>query len=100
MHFLMSFVRSIGYLMMNTGIDLILKSAFGSVEQMLNGKKISQNIRALRMVVEESLRPYLKDIHCIKDLTNFLHNISQRSSTSKLWIDCLIKPVFIHDAIY
>ena len=38
MHFLMSFVGSIGCLMMNTGLDLIPKSAFGSVEKMLNGK--------------------------------------------------------------
>ena len=36
MHFLKSFVGSIGCLMMNAGIDLILKSAFGSVEKMLN----------------------------------------------------------------
>ena len=46
------------------------------------------------MVVEGLLRPYLKDIHCIKDLTNFLDNSSHWSPTSKLWVDCLIKPVF------
>ena len=38
MHFLMSFVGSVGNLMMNAGLDLILKSAFGSVEKILNGK--------------------------------------------------------------
>ena len=79
MHFLMSFVRSIRCLMLNTGLDLIPKSAFGSVEKMLNEKNFPQNVRALRMVVEELLLPYLKDIHCINDLTNFLDNISQWS---------------------
>ena len=40
MHFLMSFVGSVGNLMVNTGLDEILKSAFGSVEKMLSGKKL------------------------------------------------------------
>ena len=53
MNFLMSFVGSVGNLMVNTGLDEILKSAFGSVEKMLSGKNFPQNVRALRMVVEE-----------------------------------------------
>ncbi len=89
----MSFVGSIGCLMMNTGLDVILKLAFGGVEKLLSGKKFPQNVRALRLVAEELLNPYLPGIHSYDDLTAFLDDISQKSLTSKLWSDCLIKPV-------
>ena len=41
--------------MANSGLDYLLKSAFGSVEKMLSGKQFPQNFWALRMVVEELL---------------------------------------------
>ena len=44
MHSLMSFVGSIGCLMLNAGLHLILKFVFGSVEKMLNEKFFPQNI--------------------------------------------------------
>ncbi len=91
----MFFVGSIGCLMMNTGVDVILKSAFGGVEKLLSGKKFPQNVRALRLLAEELLNPYLPDIHSYDDLTAFLDDISQKSLTSKLWSDCLIKPLMM-----
>ena len=62
MHFLMSFIGCIGNLLVNSGLIDILKSAFGGVEKMLTGKKFPQNVRALRMVAEELLRPYLEKV--------------------------------------
>ena len=47
----MSFVGSVGVLMANSGLDEILKSAFGGVEHMLSGKKFPQNVRALHLVM-------------------------------------------------
>ena len=40
-HFLMSFIGSARTLMVNTGLEEVLKAAFGGVSHMLSGKKIS-----------------------------------------------------------
>ena len=61
MHFLMSYIVRIGKLMTGSGIDAILEQDFGSVNKMLTGKKFPQCVRALRILVEELLRPILKD---------------------------------------
>ena len=53
MHFLMSLVGAVGTLMSNTGLTEIMQTTFGGVPKMLSGKKFPQNVRALRMVVEE-----------------------------------------------
>jgi len=53
MHYLMSFIGAIGTLMNNTGLAEIMQTAFGGVPKMLCGKKFPQNMRAMRMVVEE-----------------------------------------------
>ena len=53
MHMLMSFVGAVGYLMGGSGLEDILKSTFAGVPKLLSGKKFPQNIRALRIVVEE-----------------------------------------------
>ena len=94
MHLLMSFIGCIGTLMSNTGLEDILKSAFGGVEKMLLGKFFPANARALRMVVEELLRPYISDIHDNNDMDKYLDDISQKSKTAKLWVDNLVKPMF------
>ena len=41
MHWLMSFVGSVGKLMKNTGLEPLMKSAFASVDKMLLGKRFS-----------------------------------------------------------
>ena len=53
---LMSFVGCVGSLMANSGLEEIMKSAFGGVPRLLSGKKFPHNVRALRLVVEEMLR--------------------------------------------
>ena len=50
---MMTFIGCVGNAMVNSGLDEILRAAFGSVEKILNG-----NI--LKMVAEELLQPYLK----------------------------------------
>jgi len=97
MHSLMSFVGCIGTLMENSGLAEILGEVFGGVSKMLTGKKFPQNMRALRMLAEEILREVLDDhpLHSKEDLMKVLGELAERSKTAKLWVDTLIKPVFI-----
>ena len=97
MHFLMSFIGCIGTLMENSGLEEVLSDVFGGVSKMLTGKKFPQNVRALRMVAEEVLRR-VHDFNILEskgDLIYVLENIAKRSKTAKLWVDMLIKPVFL-----
>ena len=92
----MSFIGCIGNLMANTGLQEILKSAFAGVDKMLTGTKyFPQNTKALRMVVEELLRPHVEELTHSDDLYQFLDGVSQRSKTAKVWIKNLIKPVLL-----
>ena len=95
MHMLMSFVGCVGSLMANSGLEEIMKSAFGGVPRLLSGKKFPQNVRALRLVVEEILRDKLDGIESMDDLKYMLGDRASSHNTTKLWVDCLIKPVFI-----
>ena len=61
MHMLISIVGAIGTLMDGSGLEEILKSAFAGVPKMLIGKKFPQNVRALRILMEEMLRPVLRN---------------------------------------
>ena len=94
-HMLISFVGCVGKLMTNSGLDTVMKSTFGGVPKMLSGKNFPQNTRALRIIVEEVLKPFVKETTSHDDLMELLKNKSQDSRTAKLWVDCLIKPVFL-----
>ena len=94
MHLLMSFIGSVGNLMAESGLEDIMASVFAGVKQMLIGKKFPMCMRALRMVVEVILQTI--DPQCHYDqLMEQLEEKAQRSRTSRLWVDCLIKPVLI-----
>ena len=99
MHMLMSFVGCVGKLMANSGLDVVMKSAFGGVPKMLLGKNFPQNTRALRIVVEEILNPLVKESTSFDNLMDLLKDKSQQSRTAKLWVECLIKPVFFDDDV-
>lgn len=96
MHLLMSYVGSIGTLMAESGIVEVLSVPFGGVLKMLTGKKYPQNVRALRMLTEEVLRPLIvaKDPQSFVDLQKCLDDVAAKTRTAKLWVDCLIRPVF------
>ena len=93
----MSYCGCIGDLMADTGIEEILSASFGGVLKLLSGKKFRQNVRAFRMPVEELFRNLLNkhNFQCMDELNKELDAISAKSKTAQLWIDCLIKPVFI-----
>ena len=73
--------------MADTGIVEILSVAFGGVLKMLSGKKFPQNVRALRMLVEELLPPLFgkNSFHSMDDLLQDVDAISVDSKTSQLW---------------
>ena len=92
----MSFIGCVGSLMAKSGLVQLLKSAFGGVEKMLTGKKFPQNFRELHLVAEELLRDIFKeDISKYNDLISTLEDVGWSSRTAKLWLDVVIKPVFI-----
>ena len=97
MHTLMSFVGSIGTLMADTGLEEIMDVAFGGVPKMLTGKKYPQNVRALRMVVEQLLHSVISQdtIQCYSQLMDVLETQASQSRTARIWLDNLIKPVMI-----
>jgi hypothetical protein len=97
MHMLMSFAGAIGTLMQGSGLSEILESTFAGVTKMLSGKKFPQNIRAMRIVLEELLRSTMSEgsITTMEELLARLDHAASTSNTSKLWVDCFIKPVFI-----
>ena len=96
MHLLMIYCGCIDTLMADTGIVEILSVTFGGVRNILSGKKFPQNVRALRMLVEELLRPLFgkNSFHNMDYLLQESDAISVMSKTSRLWVDCLIKPIF------
>ena len=62
MHWLMSFVGSVGFLMENSSLQKMMKFVFAGTEKMLTGKKFSMNVRALRFVVVELLHGFIDDM--------------------------------------
>ena len=95
MHFLMSFIGSVGTLMSNSGLEEILQAAFGGVSKLLSGKKFPQNFRALHMLMEELLRETLMSVNNKADLMAILEDKAADSQTARLWVDILIKPVML-----
>ena len=98
MHLLMSYVGCMGYLMAGSGIVEVLSEAFGGVLKMLAGKTYPDNVRALRMLVEELIRPFFQIQNMLRmdDLQHSLNDTASHSRTAKLciWVNYVIKPVF------
>ena len=88
---------AVGSLIAETGLAEIINEAFSGVAKMLSGKKFPQNVRALRIVAEELLRRIVQDndMASLDELILFLDDVATRSRTAKLWVDVVIKPVFI-----
>ena len=95
MHTLMSFVGSVGALIGNSGLEEVLKAAFGGVIQMLTGKNFPQNTRALRMVAEELLQPTISRAESQEGLMSILEKEATKNRTGKVWVENLIIPVLI-----
>ena len=97
MHFLMDFIACVGKLMADSGLKTILSGTFGSVDRMLEGKKFPQNVRALRLLTEELLRPIIEnnELNNMDSLEEVLGDLSTKSRTTKAWIELVIKPTLL-----
>ena len=84
-----SFVGSVGALMGNSGLDEVLKAAFGGMTGMLTGKNFPQNTRALRMVAEELFQPIISRAEIHEDLVSILEKEATKSRTAKVWVGFL-----------
>ena len=92
---LIRFVGAIGTIMAGSGLEEILKSAFAGVPKMLTGKKFPQNVRALRILMKEMLRPVLRDqdIETMGQLKRYLELKATQNRTTKMWVECFINPL-------
>ena len=63
--------------MINSGLSDLLRLAFGSVDKLLSGKIFPQNLRALRMVVQELLRGSIDDMTKFDGPTAFLQTLRE-----------------------
>ena len=95
MHWLMSFVGSVGKLMKNSGLDMLMKTAFAGVEKILIGKELPMNVRALRIVVVELLRTLIDKEATREDMISTFQALSDTSQLAKDWIKNLIYTVFL-----
>ena len=75
--------------MAGSGMKEVLVGTFGSVDEMLNGKKYPQNLCALRMLVEELLRDVIQepDVISFTRLIEVLEAGASCSRNTKLWAD-------------
>ena len=62
MHWLMSFIGSVGALMASSGLKEILSREFAGSDKMIQGKKFPMNLRAFRFVVIEFLRGHVEEM--------------------------------------
>ena len=85
---LMSFVGCVGTLMADTGLKEVMESEFGGVTKLLSGKNFPQNVRALRLVVEELLRSISEQSESYDEMLSILEERARVSRTAKLWVDC------------
>ena len=76
MHTLMNLAGAVGSLMAESGLYNILQAAFSGVPKMLSGNNFPQNIRT-------------------HDLMQILDKRAIQSRITRLWVDNIIKPVFI-----
>ena len=68
MHFLMSYVGAVGVLMAGSGLEELMKAAFGGVTKMLTSKNFPQNTGALRIVAEQVLHQILCEVFTFDEL--------------------------------
>ncbi len=99
MHFLVDFVGCVVTLMADSGLKQIMSTTYCSVDKMLQGNKYPQNIRALRLLTEELLRPVFEKenarLTSMDDLDDILDELSAQSRTTNMWVNNVIKPTFL-----
>ena len=78
-------------LMAGSGLEEVMKAAFGGAMKMLTGKNFPQNTRALRIVVDQVLHEILCEVNTVDELMQELNARASRSKTVKHWVENLIQ---------
>ena len=83
------------FMMAGSGIVEVLSKVSTAVLKMLTCKKYLDNVRALRMI-EKFIRPFFQTQNMLRmdDLQQMLNDTASHSQTTKLCVNCLIKPLF------
>ena len=85
--------------MVDSGLKEILSTTFGSIDRMLQGKKYPQNVRALRFLTEELIRPLFENdnqhLTIMDDLEKIIDELADQSRTTKMWVNNINKPTFL-----
>ena len=97
----MNVIGCTGYFMDGNGLDIWMKKVFSSVDKMLSGKLHPLNFRALRLCIEVLLEDTIEICNSEDELIAALEARSQQSVTTKMFTECLIKPILLYiDNIY
>ena len=86
----MSYVGAVGILMAGSGLEELMKAAFGGVTKMVTGKNFPQNTKALGIVVEQVLHQILCATPLMFD--EHMQELKARASmsrTAKHWVETL-----------
>ena len=81
--------------MAGSGLEELMKAAFGGVMKMLTGNNFLPNTRALRIVVEQVLHQILCEVNTFDELMQELKAGASKSRTAKHWMENLILPVLL-----
>ena len=91
----MSYVGAVGVLMAGSGLEELMKAAFGGKMKMLTGKNFPQNTKALKIVVEQVLHQFLCEVNTFDELMQELKARASKSRTAKHSVENLILPVLL-----
>ena len=91
----MSYVGAVGVLMAGSGLEELMKAAFGGEMKMLTGKNFPQNTKALKIVVEQVLHQFLCEVNTFDELMQELKARASKSRTAKHSVENLILPVLL-----
>ncbi len=95
MHMLMSFLGCIGTLMQGSGLQEILASAYGGINNMMNGKSWPKAMRGFWMVLTALLKGHLDAGITTPEQIQQELDVSRQTPVGRLWVDCFIIPVII-----
>ena len=79
MHWLMSFIDSIGALMVGSDMKEILSSAFADSEKPLMGKEFPMNLRVFRFIVAEFLRGHVEEMGSSDEIKCWISHLCETS---------------------
>ena len=95
MHTLMSFIGAIGVTMRCTGLEDIVRAAYGGIAGIMNGKAWPKAMRAFRMVEAALMHGFLQEgDKSHTDIATFLES-TRTHPTGILWTDCFIIPTML-----